>query len=969
MNHERRDRILEALFQIRPGELKLTSLLFLQNLLVVGAFIVGRSVRDALFLAHGTKDQLPWMYVASACAVAVVGLFYTRLADRIRRDHLAALVALASAALLLVVRLMTSWDLGNHVFSALYVLVEVYGGLTIIQFWTLANDLFNSRDAKRLFGSIGAGGTLANIVLGAAVGVLAKRVGAENLIFLCMALLFGVAVVALRLGKRMPLRAAAITRPAARSAKPSPVRALSSMHLKLIAGLSALTFLSTTLIDFQFKTIAAASYPKDALAAFFGNFYAVTGGLALLMQFFGTSRVLGRFGVIAALAILPFFLGFGSVGMLLWPVLATATFTKGSEFVFRYTINDATTQLLYLPVAAAARAGAKGFIDGVIKPAAIAGSGLMLLAYKSSDFKDSVIPVSVASAIACLGWGLIVFRLRGEYVKTLQDTLRRRRLDLESARHRISDGATTRVLLKALESEDPREALNALELLPHTTVGNVDEQVAKLLRSPSAEVRIAAVHHLGKSASLAYGNAAFKLFEDQEPSVRAAAIEAFCSIGRDKAVKSVREFLKDPAPQVRAAAIGSMIRYGGLDGVLSAAEALKALIADKSPEMREHAAKVLGAIGVKNFYQPVLELMNAPELKVRRAAIAAAGQLKSPELVTTLIYKLAKEETASDAADALAAYGTGIESTLERVLDNPLEDAGVRRQVPRVLGALGTAHAVSALTNHLTDADETVRRSLFKALRRALRRRRGLTVDKKAIVRAVDHELERAYHALACAEALKLSGPPTSRTPRAGPQAAEALLASALQEKVDAGVQRIFTLLGILNPEAEFELIYATFHEASAADAARRRANVVELLDNVLERQLRKRLFPLIEDLARDARLRAAAEDFPLKTDDPVARLRDLLSDDSAWVRACALYLAGESYDPSLKKAMHDNLDHPSSVVREACLAALGKQVPLKELLRDIERRTKDEAAAVRERAKKMLEAAQLAPLGEARGA
>jgi len=481
-------------------------------------------------------------------------------------------------------------------------------------------------------------------------------------------------------------------------------------------------------------------------------------------------------------------------------------------------------------------------------------------------------------------------------------------------------------------------------------------------------VRIAAVHHLGKSASLQYGNAAFRLFEDPEPAVRAAAIEAFCSIGRDKAVKSVRDFLKDPAPPVRAAAIGSMIRYGGLDGVLSAAEALKALIADPSPQMREHAAKVLGAIGVKNFYQPVLELMNAPELPVRRAAIAAAGQLRAPELVTSLVYKLAREETASDAAEALAAYGPGIEPTLERVLDNALEDPGVRRQVPRVLGALGTTQAVAILTNHLTDADENVRRSLFKALRRALRRRRGLSVDKKAILRAVDHELSRAYHALGCAETLGLGGPPTSSTPREGVAAAEALLASALQEKVDFGVQRIFVLLGILYPEAELELIYATFHEASAADASRRRANVIELLDNVLDRPLRKRLFPLIEDLPREARLRAAAEDFPPSAADPAARLRELLGDDSAWVRACALHLAGERYHPSLRKSLHDNLDHPSPVVREACLAALEKQVPLKEILREVQRRASDEAVAVRARARRMLEARE-APRGEARGA
>ncbi|HCF59703.1 MAG TPA: hypothetical protein DFS52_17125, partial [Myxococcales bacterium] len=79
--------------------------------------------------------------------------------------------------------------------------------------------------------------------------------------------------------------------------------------------------------------------------------------------------------------------------------------------------------------------------------------------------------------------------------------------------------------------------------------------------------------HLGRIGSLQHGNAVFRLFDDPEPTVRAAAIEAFCAIGHDKAVRSVRGFLKDPSPHIRAAAIASMIRYGGLDGVLAAAEA------------------------------------------------------------------------------------------------------------------------------------------------------------------------------------------------------------------------------------------------------------------------------------------------------------------------------------------------------------------------------------------------------------
>jgi AAA family ATP:ADP antiporter len=131
------------------------------------------------------------------------------------------------------------------------------------------------------------------------------------------------------------------------------------------------------LVDFQFKVSAAAAFSQDALAAFFGNFYAATGVLALGVQLIGTSRFLARFGVTAGLAVLPVSVGLGASGLLLWPGLITASLTRGADNLFRYTVNDATTQLLYVPVPANMRGGAKAFIDGVVKPASIAAAGML----------------------------------------------------------------------------------------------------------------------------------------------------------------------------------------------------------------------------------------------------------------------------------------------------------------------------------------------------------------------------------------------------------------------------------------------------------------------------------------------------------------------------------------------------------------------------------------------------------------
>lgn len=947
MNRERRDRLLEALFQVRPNEVRLTALLLSHCTCAVGAFIVGRSLRDALFLTHVGRERLPSMYVLSALAVALAGLLYAKFENRFRRDRLTAATAVALGFACLVLRAGArpgaAW-----VFSVLYVFIEVMGAIIVIQFWTMANDIYHARDAKRLFGTIATGGTLANILVGSLVGGLAKRVGAENLLFFVAALLFGCAVLVRLVGRRVPMRVAF----RARGPRPASAaaRVFGSPHLRTVAALAGVTFLATTLIDFQFKVAAAQSFPKDALAAFFGTFYAVTGVLALVVQMVGTGRLLARFGVVAGLAVLPLTLGLGAASLLVWPSLAAASATRGADYVFRYTLNDATTQLLYVPVVGSLRGAAKAFIDGVVKPGAIALGGVLLSLYRAR-FEVQTAPLAAATLGLCLLWGVVVFRLRGHYVTSLQETLRRRRLDLDAARGQLADGATARVLARALESDHPDEVLSALTLLRQLPKLDVDDKVEKLLESPRADVRTAALGHLAERGSLKYGNAVYGMFDDPDPGVRARAISAFCAIGREKAVRSVLQYLRDPSPAIRGAAIIGMIRYGGLDGVLAAAEALKELIGHEDPVMRQHAAQVLGAIGVRNFFQPVLELMADRELAVRRAAIHAAGLLHAPELAPSLVYRLAREETARDAAAALAAFGPGIEPMLGRVLDNRAEDPAIRRNVPQVLGRLATGPAIDVVTRHLQDSDEVLRRRLYKALTRALRTRQERAADTKAVLAALDNELRRAYAALAARLALDLKpmGPPGSL--RSGRQAAEGLLHAALTEKVGQAEERIFLLLGILYPEAGLEGAYAGFRDASGQEAARRRANAIELIDNVAGRALRRKLLPLLDDGPIAVRLRAVAGHFPAPPEAPEEHLRALVEDETAWVRACAAWLAAEMAEVRVADEVARLLDHPWEVVREAAMAALEALVPREALVERVRNKVNDESPRVRARA------------------
>src|SRR5207237_7173274 len=200
--------------------------------------------------------------------------------------------------------------------------------------------------------------------------------------------------------------------------------------------------------------------------------------------------------------------------------------------------------------------------------------------------------------------------------------------------------------------------------------------------------------------------------EDPVPEVRAAALGAVCAIEQEKAVSSVLPFLESPHPAVvRAAAAVALIRHAGLDGVLAAAEPLKQLLAAEDPRDRGAAADALGNIGVRGFFRPLLSFLRDPDPGVRRRAIAAAGKLRTPELIPALIEQFQRRETALEAASALAAFGPGIESQLAGVLIDEGAQVDCRRGVALVLQRLGTREAADALLNALTSREAMVRKA------------------------------------------------------------------------------------------------------------------------------------------------------------------------------------------------------------------------------------------------------------------
>lgn len=904
-------KALESTLRVAPGEIELAGLMFLYQLAVVSTFIVGRATRDTLYLRRMSPESLPVMYTATAVAVAAFGYVYSQRADRYRRDILCKFALATSGVATLVIWALLVWRPGLWgLYPALYVLIEIIGSITVIQVWTLANDIFTSRQAKRLFGIVGAGGVSANIAVGFIIGGLSWVVGPANLLLVNVALFALTFLLVQRIGlKAAPMLRESLDLPGLRR-RGHRVRLSRDPHLRTVGLLVLVTFAVVTLVDFQFKIIARETFTDErALGSFFGYFYGFAGVAASIVQFFITSRVLERAGILAGLAVLPGAIFAGVMTWFITPIaVISVSLMRGAENVFRYTINDTTVQVLYVPVPAFKRGRAKAFIDGVLKPASIGLTGLALLAgttvATSRELADAVLWLDIALLLA---WFAALWRVRKSYVGALLQALQSRSLDVEATTDLVDDDAK-RVLRTRLQSGSPQQIVHVLELLRDVSVDWTDELMS-LLRHEAPSIRRAALEQLERSHRLEARTAVESLIDDPSAEVRAAAVRAYCALDKRGRIAAT-ERLADPNLEVRVAAIIALAQHGDFDAMSRAGRTLEQLSGSPREGEREAAADIIAEVRWASFQPAVMKLMNDRSVRVRRAAILAAGRLGSPEALLPLVYKLANDDTAGATIQALIRMQPAADSVLRKVLSNPQEDLRIRRRIPAVLMASGSEAALATLVDQTRSRDPELRTACARGAARLRERNPNWPVDESAVHAVFTNEIDAAR------SDDELSGAVARQQGPAHPVCG--LLARSLRDRLNRRIRILGELLTVLAPAAGIRTVWVGLRSKTPAV----RSHAVELLDNLLEDPELRRVLPLIEAwLAHDA---DGLTTLPPVGRTPTAGLQTrLLRESDPWILACGLHWVGETKTRALVPEVAAYLGFPDPVVREAALRTL----------------------------------------------
>ncbi len=377
--------------------------------LVLASYEIVRPAAESIFVSEHGVEALPKAWLAIAAGVALTVAAYNRVVARVSLDRVAAGAALASVLLLALVQLARSRQVPGSAYL-LYVWKDVYIVVLVESFWSIANNLFNLKSARRIYGLFCAAGSVGGILGARLLRWGTAEWGTDQAIWLVVPVLLGVAAAALTLGRVSPLPA---PRPKPRAPLGEGLRLLrSSSYLVLMLLLVLLGQILMNLLDYQFQDIAAAAFPdKDARTAQISKVYEAISYGALTLQLL-TAFIVRILGVRGVLVGVPALFGAASLALLFSPGFLVAAGSKVTSKVLDYSVFRAAKEMLYLPLSYEEKTQGKAIIDILTYRLAKGGAALMLQGLISLSVTAMVAPLSVLVALA---WGAVALVLAQRY--------------------------------------------------------------------------------------------------------------------------------------------------------------------------------------------------------------------------------------------------------------------------------------------------------------------------------------------------------------------------------------------------------------------------------------------------------------------------------------------------------------------------------------------------------------------------
>lgn len=855
---------LKKVFDIRDGELKIALLMQGYIFLIIATLLIIKPTINALFISELGAENLPFGYLLVAITAVVSSYFYSKATEVFSLDHiikvtlLFSIISLTILGTLLHLNLIKGW-----VLYGFYTGVAIYAVLATSQFWVLANLVFNVREAKRLFGFIGAGAITGGIFGGYLTTILAPFMGNENLIFvaafflvLCFPLLdkiWKTKVSVLNVFKQKKRISVS---------EENPLKLiLSSKHLTYLAAIIAVGVITARLVDYQFSYIAGERITdSDELTSFFGFWLSSFNVASLFLQLFLTRKIVGVWGVGFSLLLLPILVFLGGLLFFVFPELWVVILLKASDASLKQSINKSAVELIALPLPFQLKKKTKSYIDVVVDSIATGIAGCILI-FLIKGLEVSPMYIMGLIVLLTFTWTYFVFKVRKEYFLSFKKNLEAIvPITSRKKKEPISKESFLKGMHNVFENGEEREILFMLDKAKEINDKRLIGPIFGLLKHPSNKIKAEALRNLFFLNDKSIYLEATPFLNTKDDNLVMATLEYLLLHADNNETIVFDSYLDHEDTYISDAALLCLakesrdnyslrVKYDLFDRI----ENKKTQIVFIPNELQlKEQIKLLHLIGFSDYeegYGTILEaLENNDNPILQKEAIIAAGNTLNVFFVDTLLDKLLDKTLREETIKALTNYGNEMLVVLSEKLFSGDINITLKRFIPKAIAAFNSQNAVDTILMSFKNSEDlSVRLECVAQLSKLKETNKNLFFNEKQVAKLILEECNlynntiNAMHTQIIVHYLRRTKLKVA-IPDEEMKARESLM-ELLERRLENGLQRIFKLLELRYSQNDVRMAY----KGILSDEQDKRTNAIEFLEILLNPDLKNALIPIVE--------------------------------------------------------------------------------------------------------------------------
>ncbi|MCJ7685963.1 MAG: MFS transporter [Desulfobacteraceae bacterium] len=907
---------LQRVLRVYHHEVKLLVWVTLIQLVMSVSSVLINNFAHTTFLKRFGVEYLPVIFLIEAVLTFFFANAVGVLMDRYRtvRVFTGLLVFFALSAG--IIRGLLPLQIA-FLYPVLYILKSQAIEILPILYWDILSDLFTTRQSKRLYTLIIAGGVLGTTLGSLITGPVARWVGINNVLLIFVGGMLTAAflneltrkVVGAPVEPRFDRRKGKLDGTFKENIKEFISYARRSPLLKFMILIIAIPNMVLPILTYQFNVVVDSTFAtEETTIQFFGIFRGVSNAVMFVILMF-SGRLVTRWGVATSLIFHPinYLIAFG--GLLFRFDFVLALYARFSTEALKTTINNPARAVLYYFFPPEMRGLIRVFLRGtVVRAADFTGSGLLVLVKGLMDPRL----LSLIAAPLVLIWILTTTRLKKRYSSLLIESLMEKQIDWERLedvdfKAWVKDKKTLDSLEQGLNDPNPDIAVTSGEILARVAPPGWTKSIVEALPGKPAKSQKALLDLLKPEGAEQVIESLLKMLEGASTDTLSTLLHTLSRIDPRGSLPIMEALVDHPDLRVRMQALAGLYLSRDSQAEADFRRRIQQLLEGDEPKKRM-AIEVLGKTGDPAFAQLLLHLVKDKDTDLKVWALFGLAKMKHGEAIDVALTAIQESSHLVREAALEVLIGNSEKAPLDvwiRLLGD--KDPKIREKASTVIQQRGKG-VVQGILPALASPSRTVRNEVLAILE-------GLGAPSAKLSQFMIRELGKAYHYLAYAQALKASEG-SNTIP---------LLTDHLLEKNDEIMEVVLRVLGVMEFKERMDVIIKAIQTGEKRD----KENAVEALESSLHPGIRKILIPLLDE--RPLAEKVAIGQKRLKIDRLIGKpletiLLSLLEDDDPIIHTLSLYVLGEvGEDRIAEDPLLGFLGAKNQMVRQAAHWALHK--------------------------------------------